>query len=180
MGGSVYTRWGHNACPNGSQVIYTGRVGGTAWSKRGGASNHVCLPEDPQYLPLFRNGCQTYSLIYYGSEYQFPLNFANAATDENVPYAVCSATTRQQVLMIPAKYSCPSGWTKEYSGYLMSEGTRNYRSMFICVDYEHIPIPSTGRHNLATDLFHVEVACSSLPCGPYSRDKELTCVICTK
>ena len=178
-GGAVYTRWGHNTCPNVSQVVYTGRVGGTAYSKRGGASNQVCLPEDPQYFPLFRNGSQRHSLMY-GSEYEQPLNFVNAATQDNVPCAVCSVTTRQQVLMIPARYTCPPGWTSEYNGFLMSEHIGNYRSTFICVDYEQIPIPNTRVHNLGTDLYHVEADCSNLPCGPYSQDKELSCVVCTK
>ena len=34
--------------------------------------------------------------------------------------------------MIPAKMSCPSGWTREY--YLMSEYIGHRRTEYICVD----------------------------------------------
>ena len=37
--------------------------------------------------------------------------------------------------MMPAKYTCPSGWTREYFGYLMSECNNHYRSQFSCVDF---------------------------------------------
>ena len=177
--GASYIRWGQNTCPTGRTTVYTGRVGGTAYSLKGGASNQVCLPENPQYYAMFRRGVQGHSIMY-GSEYEQPVNSHNAASNENVPCAVCSVTRRQQVLMIPAKATCPSDWTREYNGYLMSELTTTYRSTFICVDYEQIPIPNTRMHNLATDLWHVEADCSSLPCGPYSSERELTCVVCTK
>ena len=176
--GVTYIRWGHNTCPSGRTTVYSGRVGGTAYSLQGGASNQVCLPEDPQYYDLFRSGFQGHSIMY-GSEYEQPLS-SNAATQDNVPCAVCLVTTRQQVLMIPARYTCPSGWTREYNGYLMSERVSNHRSTFICVDANQIPIPYTRVHNLATDLYHVEADCSNLPCGPYSSEKELSCVVCTK
>ena len=41
--------------------------------------------------------------------------------DHNAPCAVCHVSTRVAVLMIPAWRHCPSQWTLEYTGYLMSE-----------------------------------------------------------
>jgi len=34
----------------------------------------------------------------------------------NVPCARCYTETRSAVMMIPAKRSCPAGWTQEYEG----------------------------------------------------------------
>ena len=60
----------------------------------------------------------------------------------NVPCAVCYASARSSILMIPAKIQCPPTWTREYYGYLSSERANepsrvpsgHYRSSFDCVD----------------------------------------------
>ena len=51
--------------------------------------------------------------------------------------------------MIPAKSQCPSTWTLEYSGYLMSTyygDSRNthYRTMFECVDKNPDSVPGSA------------------------------------
>ena len=72
-----------------------------------------------------------------------------AVFDHNVPCAVCYASTRVAVTMIPAKTRCPSSWTLEYSGYLMSAykgDSRNlhYHTMFECVDKNPDSIPGSA------------------------------------
>jgi len=53
-----------------------------------------------------------------GAEYQsyqygiFPDNIY----DQNVPCARCYTENRPATMMIPAKRTCPGGWTKEYEG----------------------------------------------------------------
>ncbi|KAF6019084.1 hypothetical protein EB796_022581 [Bugula neritina] len=38
-------------------------------------------------------------------------------------------------MMIPAKRSCPSGWTKEYEGYLMTaHNSHRHPTTYECVD----------------------------------------------
>ena len=50
--------------------------------------------------------------------------------------------------MIPAKTRCPSTWTLEYSGYLMSTHRVNhYRTMFECVDKNPDSIPGSASDN---------------------------------
>ena len=41
----------------------------------------------------------------------------------DVSCAVCHAYVNNcnGVYMVPAKFTCPSGWTREYCGYLMTE-----------------------------------------------------------
>ena len=60
----------------------------------------------------------------YGAEYQAYTDsnsHLHARHDHDVPCAVCYVTQHPMVYMVPAKYTCPSGWTREYHVYLMSE-----------------------------------------------------------
>ena len=70
----------------------------------------------------------------YGAEYQTSGGPLSAVYDHNVPCAVCYASTRVAVTMIPAKTQCPSTWTLEYSGYLMSDYRGHAPTMYECVD----------------------------------------------
>ena len=178
-GGVVYVRWGHNSCPDGgAQLMYAGRAGGSHYSHKGGGGNPQCLPLDPKFYKTV-SGAQTWAYIY-GAEYELTNPLVSNSYNTDVPCAVCYVPTRSALYMIPAKYTCPSGWTREYFGYLMSERYDYHRSLFSCVDHSLIPV--TGSiHNHNGFLFHtVEGVCGSLPCPPYSRDKELSCAVCTK
>ena len=54
-------------------------------------------------------------------------------------------TSRETVLMIPGKYTCPQNWVHEYYGYLMTERYNHKgRSTFECVDVA--PKTITGGH----------------------------------
>ena len=180
----MYTRWGKSSCPNvtGTQLVYAGRAGGSLWSHTGGGANYLCMPNDPDYL-AYQPGVQGASTVY-GTEYQTggpwvgPLQ---AVHDHNVPCAVCYVLTRVAVTMIPAKTQCPSTWTLEYSGYLMSTSRdHHYRTMFECVDKNPEFIPGTAADVPSAVFYHVEASCTGMPCAPYDPQKELTCAVCTK
>ena len=118
----------------------------------------------------------------FGAEYQYPIPGGH---DHNVPCAVCYASTRAAVMMIPAKTTCPQSWTREYYGYLMSayKGTSSnphYRTMFECVDKDPDSIPGSGPNTNGALFYHVEADCNGMPCPPYDPQKELNCVVCTK
>ena len=68
-GGVVYTRWGKSTCPSvsGTTLVYAGRAGGTWYGDKGGAANHLCMPDDPDYLS-YQPGVQGYNYVY-GAEY---------------------------------------------------------------------------------------------------------------
>ena len=73
----------------------------------------------------------------YGSEYDIHTdsnNHVHGHHDTDVPCAVCHVSNRTAVYMVPAKYTCPSGWTREYYGYLMSEHFKHSRSQYTCTD----------------------------------------------
>ena len=143
------------------------------------------MTESPQNFDFGRG---TADMAYiYGDEYQM---FGNVPSsnhslyNHDVPCAVCYVAPRETVLMIPGTYICPSNWTHEYYGYLMTErcshSSHKGRTTFECVDIA--PEAVTGGHaNRDGALFHhVEPRCGSLPCPPYEEQKEVTCAVCTR
>ena len=184
-GGTVYVRWGHDQCPSTAQLVYSGRVGGPRYNHAGGGSNPQCLPLDPNFLTLI-SGSQTHRALMYGAEYE-TLTDSNSHVhgrqDHDVPCAVCHVSNRTAVYMVPAKYTCPTGWTREYYGYLMSELTnsKRQRTQYTCMDVALRPAngSSTSNHD-GLVFYFVEGRCGLLPCPPYDQTKELSCAVCTK
>ena len=177
-GGIVYVRWGHDSCPDGgAQLVYAGRAGGSHYSHKGGGGNPQCLPLDPEYHQ--RQGTPTFSYMC-GAEYEGTDGLVANSHDTDVPCAVCHVPTRNAVYMLPAKYSCPEGWTREYFGYLMSAYHGHHRSDFSCVDYSLTPVTGSQPDHNGFLFYAVRGACGSLPCPSYIHDKELSCAVCTK
>ena len=181
-GGVTYIRWGKTSCPSeqGTELVYHGITAGSWYSNRGGGANYLCMPHNPQYGEYLA-GVQGNSLIY-GTEYQLNRGGPISSTlhDHNVPCAVCYVSTRETVLMLPARLECPSFWTLEYTGYLMSHANGHHRTMFECVDKNPNTIPGSAANTNGAEFYHVEANCNGLPCGPYDPEKELTCAVCTK
>ena len=179
-GGVVYTRWGKTSCPSvsGTTLVYAGKAGGMWWQHKGGAANYLCMPDDPDYLS-YTSRVQRSSYVY-GVEYATNGMPLRAVNQHNVPCAVCYASTRVAVTMIPAKTRCPSNWTLEYSGYLMSEGYTLHRTMYECVDKNPDSVPGSASSTDGASFYHVEASCNGMLCPPYDPQKELTCAVCTK
>ena len=149
----------------------------TTHTVEAGGANYLCMPLDPEYTLPHQAGVRGDSYVY-GAEYQNPMQGSH---QHNAPCAVCYVSTRETVLMIPAKTSCPASWTREYYGYLMSERiTHSGRSMFVCVDTYQESVPGSQANTDGVLLYHVEASCNGMPCPPYDPAKELNCVICTK
>ena len=178
-GGVTYTRWGHNTCPNvaGTEMLYSGRLAGVFYNAKGGGANYLCLPDNPEYTLRYRSGVNGYSKVH-GTEYEYPIVGTH---DHGVPCAVCYTTTRVAMVMIPAKTSCPTNWTREYYGYIMSEnnGSDRSRNQYVCVDKDQVSVPGTSANINGNVLYHVEAACHGIQCPPYDPAKELNCVVCT-
>ena len=180
-GGAVYVRWGRTSCPTGqgTELVYSGRAGGSRYTQKGGGANHLCMPDNPEHLQ-YRSGVQGLSYVY-GVEYDptssQPLH---SVKHHNVPCAVCFAATRDTILMIPAKLTCPTNWTLEYTGYLMAAAYSHHRSTYECVDKNPDSVPGLDAWSGVSALFyHVEPNCAGLSCPPYDAQKELTCVVCS-
>ena len=184
-GGVVYTRWGRTTCPDtpGTELVYTGRAGGTWYNTKGGGVNYLCLPENPDYLG-YKAGVQETSTVY-GAEYEtgtaaYTGGPLASIHNHNVPCSICSTTARVMVLMLPAKTQCPPSWTLEYNGYLMTEAHSYNRATFECMDKDPERIPGSASNENGALFYHTEASCTGLRCPPYDPEKELTCAVCTK
>ena len=134
------------------------------------------MPDDPEYTFPYQNGVRGDSYVY-GTEYENPLVSHN---QHDAPCAVCYLPTINTVIMIPAKTSCPSGWTREYYGYLMSEAISHRRSTYTCVDMDMESVPGSAYPREGGHFYHVEAHCNGMACPPYDNSKELNCVVCSK
>jgi hypothetical protein len=84
-------------------LIIVGQAGGNIHTNKGGGSNYLCLPNDPE------NG-KPYSYdndVLYGAEYETsgsskPSGFGNLY-QKDVPCSVCRRRGKSSVLMIPGK-----------------------------------------------------------------------------
>ena len=178
-GGVTYTRWGKRTCRQGAELVYEGYVGGGHYVQKGNGANYICLPKDPQYLSTTAPTWQSY---LYGTEYETNNKIFGPTThDRYAPCAVCYVPNKSTKLMIPAKTSCPTSWTKEYYGYLMTEKhDHNRNAVYECVDHYPDIIAGSARNNGARFYF-IEAVCNhGLPCGPYVARRAVTCVMCTR
>ena len=173
----TYIRWGNSTCPYGADTIYSGVAAGSWHGHEGAAVDPLCLPPNPKYLQ-YQSGYQGYARLH-GAEYQThspsPLD---SSYDRNVPCALCEVTGRTNKIMIPSHYECPSGWRREYYGYLMA-GHHGHKAatQYTCVDKSLEQIPGSGANTDGYLFYTVEAYCGHyIPCSA----KEVTCVVCTK
>ncbi|KAL4234278.1 hypothetical protein ACF0H5_005929 [Mactra antiquata] len=182
----VYIRWGRTSCPsNGTEFVYSGYMAGGYYSDDGGGANNLCLPDHPtwnKYVDGYNNGA-----TIYGTEIELDPSVSSALFGQNVinqdiPCAVCR--TRASAHMFPARTNCYSGWTMEYSGYLISSHpTWKDQSDYICLDVNLEFVAHGAANDNAHVIRPVEVKCGNsggLPCPPYVDGRELACVVCSK
>lgn len=156
-------------------------MGSGYYTHAGGGTNFVCLTDSPIYGKVI-GGFQGTGAIY-GTEYEtsgFP-GLSNLA-QHDAPCAVCYVRKRGSQIMIPGTNKCPSGWTREYKGYLMSSHYDHaHPSEYVCIDEGAEAVPGSHRNTNGALLYMVQGNCGhALTCGPYIHGHELTCVVCTK
>ena len=180
--GVTYIRWGNDSCPDtaATQLVYAGRAGGTYYNTQGGGAEKLCLPDDPDYISDPKSTSATYTSTIYGAEYQTHNGPLHSLVDHNAPCAVCYASTRAAMIMVPAKTECPSSWTMEYYGYLMTEHSTHYRSSFNCVDVNAGTVAGGGGSTDGALFYHTTASSNGLNYPPYVANKAVTCVVCTK
>ncbi|XP_052227491.1 short-chain collagen C4-like [Dreissena polymorpha] len=206
-GGGTYVRWGRTSCPgNGTETVYRGRpkislngflsilsivllhssgyVAGSFYTHKGAAANFLCLPETPEWGYYNDNAINDTAYVY-GAEYQLDgresdNGFIGNVYQQDAPCAVCR-TSRKSVLMVPAKLTCFSGWTMEYSGYLVAgSALHEAATEYICLDGKPEMVPGKGENHNGKLMYLTEARCGSLPCPPYVNGRELTCVVCSR
>ena len=182
--GVTYIRWGKSSCPSisGTELVYSGIAAGTFYNIQGGGAEKLCMPTDPDYLSG-TTGILTRlsnSPLIDGAEYDFYSGPETNVLNHNVPCAVCYASSKAAMIMVPAKSVCPSSWTREYYGYLTTEYKTHHRSSFNCVDVDPgVLAGGTGNTNGAL-FYHVLSTCNGFQCPPYEANRALSCAVCTK
>lgn len=159
-------------------------MAGSHHNQGGSGSNFLCMPKQPEWGD-YTNTDETMRAHIYGTELELDSNkpFAQHLHNQEVTCVVCQTIDRKSVLMIPAKLTCPLGWTPEYNGYLMSTLSYSvdlHRGEFVCVDGSPVMVPNSKHNNNQAIVVPVEVRCGSLECSTYPSNRELTCVLCSK
>ena len=182
--GVTYIRWGKNCCPNvtGTEEVYNGRVGGSIFNNNGGGAEKLCMPPIPDYINAPGSVVTIARSTIHGTEYQTHYGPIRSLLNQNVPCAVCYASTRAAMIMVPAKTQCPSSWTREYYGYLMTEveDVHHYRTSFDCVDVNHDVVAGGASDSNGAMYYHVVASCNGLQCPPYEVNRVMSCAVCTK
>ena len=185
--GSTYVRWGRTNCSgNGTELVYAGYAAGSDYRDKGAAANYICLSPDPLWGRY--SDAQDADAKIMGVEYQLDgvthgdttAFFHKSLYNEDAPCSVCRSP-RPTVVMIPGRNQCYSGWTLEYTGYLVA-GYYGHAAAteYVCLDDYPEAMPG-GHTDQDGKLFYmVEGRCVSLLCPPYVDGRELTCVVCSK
>lgn len=183
---STYIRWGRKDCPGDAELVYEGYAAGASYNEKGGGASYLCLPKNPQYMYSSSRSDSRHRARVHGAEYEI-VDFPpyNGMDNGDVPCVVCLLTGRESVITQPARYDCPSGWTQEYEGYLMSSHRSYYRSQWVCVDENAELTTQASLENIDGALFYpVEGHCwnsvTGLPCTSYTTGHELTCSVCSR
>ena len=95
------------------------------------------------------------------------------------PCVVCAAERKSTTVMIPARNDCPTGWSLEYHGYLLSSHyNTDKKSQSLCFDdnIEGLNPTGTGYHHLYRVGAHAGVGLPS----SFPNARELTCAVCSK
>ncbi|XP_076110831.1 short-chain collagen C4-like [Mytilus galloprovincialis] len=179
--GVTYVRWGKKTCPAHAEIVYAGQAGGNIYTNKGGGSNYLCLPSDPENGKEYSYGNDG----LYGAEYEItfstkPSGLPISLYEKEVICSVCRRKGKVYVLMIPGRKSCYKGWQSEYSGLLMSEHKNHNNKDFICMDGEAKPFDDRSADENGALLYPVRAKCGSLRCPPYKDNTEVLCTVCTK
>ena len=96
-------------------MCIAGRAAGSYHNQQGSGVNYQCMPIIPEYNSnaFIGRAAGLASVEYQSSSYGV---FEDDAHHQNAPCAVCKTKNRPMLVTIPAKRSCPDGWTKEYEG----------------------------------------------------------------
>eukprot|EP01048_Picozoa_sp_COSAG05_P017901 COSAG05_NODE_2525_length_2946_cov_2.038637_1_plen_783_part_00 len=188
--GPTYVRWGRTTCPSAATIMYAGIAAGSDRVDNGGGFNLQCLHGSPEYGNSDNATVNANTAKLYRAEYA-----TNAAAsgrglwqlwhlhNRDMPCVVCQSTGSLAVYMQPGDPMCPSGWSTEYSGFVMSSPLNTRRSEYVCVDKD-AEAATEGDNILNTksaQLSPVEVLREDGDLlESYSSYAELGCSVCSQ
>ena len=170
----TYTRWGNSTCPYGADTIYSGVVAGSYFNHEGSAVDPLCIPKTLSQQYLESNAKYQGHIQLYGGGYSLTGPLAHSH-GRYAPCALCQVNGRTNKIMIPSRYECPSGWRREYYGYLMA-GYHGHKAatQFTCIDESVEQIRGSGtdgignisaqlRYSMSVELISFPVVHQSSP-----------------
>ncbi|XP_067668314.1 uncharacterized protein [Haliotis asinina] len=176
-GGAVFTRWGHDTCPEGTETAYNGFTVGGHFTHKGSGSNMLCAHSDPQFTRTFTKTTSKVNFLY-GAEYE--QIWRTDLTNEDAPCSVCVSLTRSNAILVPGRHECMEGWHTEYWGFLVGPKHADAGNAdYICLDSEPKAIEGSYQDHNGRLLFNVEYQCGALPCPPYKTGFFVPCALCT-
>ena len=99
-----------------------------------------------------------------------------------IPCAVCDLQRDAAVFAHFGEHECPRGYEAEYTGYTFSSLYSHLsKGEYVCIDKQPEGYDN-GRGNSNDNegrLFPVEVRCGTLPCPPYTNQREVKCAMCS-
>lgn len=176
-----FTNWGRNDCPSTSTLVYQGYVGGAHYSHSGSGANTLCLTNSPVWA-VFNDADHNGALVYAAEFETSGYGLASLVGLHNYDpvCAVCEVDGANETMMIPGTTNCPSGWTKQYGGYLMANHYTQRKSEYVCVNASPMTTGTNSDCN-GTLWYPTETEMGALVQGsPYFQDREMTCVVCTQ
>ncbi|CAC5426499.1 unnamed protein product [Mytilus coruscus] len=186
--GTTYTQWGRSNCTaNDTETVYSGFVGGSAYTRSGSAINILCLINDPQW-GMYDSKVNDLPFIGGALFDVYDINVPNSPFDfdkyENhrVPCSVCMKKKKASTIMIPARKDCHGNWVKEYDGYLYAgHPSHAAATEYICLDKTPEALDKSPSYTDKMLLYPVMVNCNgAIPCPPYVNGREVTCVVCSR
>jgi len=174
---AVYTRWGHDECGDDSTLVYAGAASGAQHNQRGGGYNGICVTMNPSEAPDKADGAQNHARLY-GTEYESHYMGSNRNHNQDAACAVCAYHGR-------ATYNawgtteCGAGHTRLYQGNVLAAHHSQWRAEWQCVDEaQKGHAENNAGNNDGVLWYQAEYECGSIPCGPYTQNKEVACAMC--
>jgi len=111
--------------------LLTGYAVGPRETEGGSGSDLLCVPTSPEWRTSGGSAADDRDSergelvgVMYGRDVYGTFSFENNGNVDIWQHlatcVVCHVTLRSSILMIPAMVQCPTNWTTEYSGVLMS------------------------------------------------------------
>lgn len=159
-------------------------VGGKSGSTGGSGSDYICFPTSytpPSNVDSYQNAerGKIYGVELQSSSSDIP--FGTSSDQKPPACAVCHALSAKAIVTVPGKWTCPTGFEVEYTGYLVSEGSADSQTAkgFACLDSSPAFVTTTSQSDQAK-VYAVQVNCGTLDCSTYTDHAKLKCAVCSK
>ena len=162
--------------------MYEGITAGSSYNEAG-LTDYICLHMEPEFLRTTA-GLQDVRARLYGTEYAIRGTSPaySSVHRHDAPCSVCYTPSRGTKITVPGRTTCPTSWTKEYHGFLMTNAHHNGRGsrVSVCVDISPESVAGSAGANIKSGFYFIETTCTGIRCPPYYNGAEIACVVCTK